>query len=224
MKAAVVVFPGTTCDFDAYDALKEGVGVDTEYVFYQTRDLSKYSLVVLPGGFTYGDYLRSGAIASRTPILDAVRDYVEKEWGFVVGICNGFQILTESRILPGALTRNHTNAFICKPVGLRIANAETPFTEEFEPGERLSLPIAHADGRYVADPATLQRLHKNRQIFLVYDPENPNGSVDNIAGITNEKQNVFGLMPHPERFWHPWLGSDVGIRFFRSLVRRVRHG
>ncbi len=143
MKAAVVVFPGTTCDFDAYDALQHGLGVDTDYVFYQTPDLSAYSLVVLPGGFTYGDYLRSGAIASRTPILEAVRTYVEREWGFVVGICNGFQILTESGILPGALTRNHTNAFICRPVGLRIANAETPFTEAFESCLELSKSNIH---------------------------------------------------------------------------------
>jgi len=222
MKAAVVIFPGSTCEQDAYFALKDGLGIDTHYVFHTQTDLNKYFLVVLPGGFTYGDYLRVGALAAKSPIIDALRTYVENEQGYVVGICNGFQILTEANILPGTLTRNLSNSFICKPVELTIENADTPFTRLFKEGEKVYLPIAHSDGRYVAPQEVLLRLIKRKQIFLKYHNWNPNGSVMNIAGISNSKFNVFGLMPHPERFSHRFIGSDIGLKFFKSILEEVR--
>lgn len=222
MKAAVVIFPGSTCEQDAYFALRDGLGIETHYLYHTQTDLSQYFLIVLPGGFTYGDYLRVGALAAKSPIIDALRSYVENEQGFVIGICNGFQILTEADILPGTLTRNLSNSFMCRPVELLIENADTPFTVLFEEGERIFLPIAHSDGRYVAPQEVLLRLIKRRQIFLKYHNQNPNGSIMNIAGISNEQFNVFGLMPHPERFSHKYIGSDVGLKFFKSILEEMK--
>ncbi|MFN3689838.1 MAG: phosphoribosylformylglycinamidine synthase subunit PurQ, partial [Fimbriimonadales bacterium] len=207
MKAGVVVFPGSNCDRDAYYALKEVLGYEVEYLWHaDARDLSDYGLVVLPGGFSYGDYLRPGAIARFARIMDCVRAYAERG-GLVLGICNGFQILCEAGLLPGALMRNLSLKFRCKPVHIRVENAETPFTCRYRFGEVLQLPIAHGDGRYVCDEATLQQLRARGQIIFRYcsptgalgDEWNPNGSVDHIAGVANAQFNVLGMMPHPER-------------------------
>lgn len=221
-RAAVVVFPGSNCDYDTEHVLSEVVGFEAERVWHENRDFSRYSLIVLPGGFSYGDYLRAGAIAALSPAVHALPDYIEREQGFVVGICNGFQILTEAHLLPGALLRNTSGKFICETVWLRVETAQTPFTEAFEPGELVDLPIAHAEGRYYAPELVLQELRDQDRILLTYHGRNPNGSLWNIAGITNERRNVFGLMPHPERNAEPLLGSGVGRRFFEGLYRAAR--
>ncbi|MFN7016562.1 MAG: phosphoribosylformylglycinamidine synthase subunit PurQ [Fimbriimonadales bacterium] len=223
MKAGVIVFPGSNCDRDAYYALKEVLGYDAEYLWHaDARDLSDYGLIILPGGFSYGDYLRPGAIARFARIMDCVREYAERG-GLVLGICNGFQILCEAGLLPGALTRNLSLKFRCKPVHIRVENAETPFTRRYRHGEVLQIPIAHGDGRYVCDEATLRQLRANRQILFRYcsptgelgDAWNPNGSVDHIAGVANARFNVLGMMPHPERACELLLGSEDGHRLLQ---------
>ncbi len=220
MRAGVIVFPGSNCDRDAFHALKDVLGYEVDYLWYADRpDLRNYGLIVVPGGFSYGDYLRPGAIARFAPIMDAVCDYAERG-GLVLGVCNGFQILCEAGLLPGALTRNVGLKFICKPVHIRVENAETPFTRRYREGEVLTIPIAHGDGRYVCDEAILQRLKTNRQVIFRYcspsgelgEAWNPNGSVDHIAGVANERFNVLGMMPHPERACEILLGSEDGRR------------
>ncbi|GIV04774.1 MAG: phosphoribosylformylglycinamidine synthase subunit PurQ [Fimbriimonadales bacterium] len=220
MKAGVIVFPGSNCDRDAYYALHDVLGYDTEYLWHaDARDLRPYGLIIVPGGFSYGDYLRPGAIARFAPIMDSLREYAERG-GLVLGVCNGFQILCEAGLLPGALTRNLSLKFRCKPVHIRVENAETPFTCRYRQGEVLQAPIAHGDGRYVCDDTTLQRLRDNGQIIFRYcsptgeldEAWNPNGSIDHIAGVANERFNVLGMMPHPERACELLLGSEDGKR------------
>jgi phosphoribosylformylglycinamidine synthase len=224
MRAAVVVFPGSNCDRDAYHALRDVLGYEVDYVWHAQPRLNGYALVVLPGGFSYGDYLRPGAIARFAPIMEAVRDYAERG-GLLIGICNGFQILCEAGLLPGALTRNIGLKFICKPVYVRVENNTTPFTRLFRRGEVLRLPIAHGDGRYVCDEATLRQMEAKGQIVLRYcapdgslsEAWNPNGSQDAIAGVANPTFNVLGLMPHPERACETLLGSRDGRRLLLPL-------
>lgn len=220
MRAGVIVFPGSNCDRDAYHALRDVLGYSVDYLWHADRpDLSQYQLIIVPGGFSYGDYLRPGAIARFAPIMDAVYEYAERG-GLVLGVCNGFQILCEAGLLPGALTRNIGLKFICKPVFIRVENTDTPFTRRYQEGEVLTIPIAHGDGRYVCDEAMLHRLQANRQILFRYcapdgtldEAWNPNGSVDHIAGVANERFNVLGMMPHPERACEILLGSEDGKR------------
>jgi len=220
MKAGVIVFPGSNCDRDAYYALRDVLGYAVDYLWHdEARDLGDYGLVVVPGGFSYGDYLRPGAIARFARVMDSLRAYAERG-GRVLGICNGFQILCEAGLLPGALTRNLGLKFRCMPVHIRVENANTPFTRRYRQGEVLRIPIAHGDGRYVCDEATLQQLRANGQIIFRYcSPTgeldaayNPNGSMEHIAGVANAQFNVLGMMPHPERACELLLGSDDGRR------------
>lgn len=225
MRAAVVVFPGSNCDADAFYALRDELGVQTDYVWHAETDLRGYDLVVIPGGFSYGDYLRCGAIARFSPVMRAVQAHADRG-GFVMGICNGFQILCESGLLPGALVRNEGMKFACKPVYLRVENTQSVFTRGYQPQQVIQIPIAHGEGRYVCDEPTLQQLREeNRILFRYCSPEgdssedwNPNGSVDFIAGVLNERGNVMGMMPHPERACNRGLGSADGCRLFESAL------
>ncbi len=219
-KAAVVVYPGSNCDYDTLWVLKEVVGVDAELVWHETKDLSPYSLVVLPGGFSYGDYLRAGAIARFSPATEALLEYAEKERGLVLGICNGFQVLTEAGLLPGALAKNTSRRFICRFVRLVVENAETPFTRLYEEGEEIELPIAHSEGRFYLPKGELESLEARRGVAFRY-VENPNGSLNSIAGIVNERWNVLGMMPHPERNSEEVLGDASGRRLFLSIKREI---
>jgi phosphoribosylformylglycinamidine synthase I len=218
VRAAVVVFPGSNCDHDTYYVLKELVGVETDLLWYRQTRLDRYDLIVLPGGFSYGDYLRAGAIARFAPVVQALPEYIEKQRGIVLGICNGFQILTEAGLLPGALARNISQKFICKTVKLRVKNNATPLTQLFRYGQIIELPIAHGEGRYVAPKDIIERLKRNRQILLTYYGENPNGSMESIAAIMNETGTVFGMMPHPERNSEKLLGTGDGLKIFQALV------
>jgi phosphoribosylformylglycinamidine synthase len=228
MRFGVVVFPGTNCDRDCWHVVKAVLNCDVDFVWHEERDVSRFDCIILPGGFSYGDYLRVGAIARFSPVMESVRDFAEKG-GLVIGICNGFQILVEAGLLPGALVRNKTIHFICKFVSLRVENADTPFTNQCEVGQVLRIPIAHNDGRYFCDKETLRRLERNRQIVFRYctpdgevkEEANPNGSVGNIAGIVNEKGNVLGMMPHPERASERLLGSEDGLFIWRSILSAV---
>jgi len=225
MKFGVVVFPGSNCDHDAFYALGEVLRQPVEFIWHQSEDLSGFDAVVLPGGFSYGDYLRTGAIARFSPVMRAVERFA-RSGGLVLGICNGFQILCEAELLPGALMRNRGLRFICRHVHIRVENAATPFTSSGVQGQVLRIPIAHADGNYVCDDATLGELQRNGQIVFRYcaadgriDPAaNPNGSLDAIAGVCNRERNVLGLMPHPERADEAVLGSTDGLVLLRSLV------
>ncbi len=219
MKFGVVVFPGSNCDHDCYHVLKHVLRKDTEFVWHKDSDISKYDCIVLPGGFSYGDYLRTGAIARFSPVMESVRKHADRG-KLVIGICNGFQILLEAGLLPGAMLRNRSLKFICKFVDLRVETTNTPFTRAARKGEFLHIPIAHGEGNYFADEATLFELKKNDQIVVTYK-ENPNGSLENIAGICNLKRNVFGLMPHPERASESELGSVDGLKIFQSIVESV---
>lgn len=223
----VAVFPGTNCDFDTYEALKY-LGAEVEYVWHEEKRLDRYDVIVLPGGFSYGDYLRTGAIAQFSPLMNALRDFIEKG-RFVIGICNGFQILLEARLLPGAMLVNRGLKFVCRHVYIRVENSNTPFTTLYKEGEVLKIPIAHHSGNYYVDSKTLEQLKRNAQIVFRYCSENgeiseesnPNGSVENIAGIVNEKRNILGLMPHPERACDNLLGSEDGQRLFLSLMKEA---
>lgn len=225
MKFGVVVFPGSNCDADAYYAIRDVLQQPVEYIWHQESDLHGVDCVILPGGFSYGDYLRCGAIARFSPVMQAVEEFA-RQGGLVIGICNGFQILCEAHLLPGALVRNEGLRFICKHVYLRVENAETPFTNRCQPGEVLCIPIAHGEGRYVCDRETLQELQANNQIVFRYcdstgaltKESNPNGSLANIAGIANDRFNVMGMMPHPERACEAILGSEDGLKIFQSIV------
>jgi phosphoribosylformylglycinamidine synthase len=222
---AVARFPGSNCDQDAYYVIRDVLNCPVEYVWHQDTDLRGADVVILPGGFSYGDYLRTGAVARFSPIMEAVRAHAERG-GYVLGICNGFQILCEAQLLPGALVRNRQCRFLCQYVNLRVENADTPFTNAYRPGQVLRIPIAHGEGRYVCDEATRQELETQQRILFRYTdaqgnptPEgNPNGSVGNIAGIANATFNVVGLMPHPERASEKILGSADGRGIFESLI------
>jgi phosphoribosylformylglycinamidine synthase len=227
MKAAVIRFPGSNCDQDCMLALRE-FGVDAEYVWHKETSVAAYDLIVLPGGFSYGDYLRCGAIARFSPVMRSVVEEAAKG-KFVLGICNGFQILCEAHLLPGALVRNRSLHFRCEHLFTRVENFTNPWLNTAVTGELLNIPIAHGEGSYLADPETLIQLNRNRQILLRYcdshgavtDAANPNGSLENIAGICNARFNVFGLMPHPERACDPRLGSVDGRVIFESILTRL---
>lgn len=217
MRIAVIVFPGSNCDVDLYEALGTVCGADVAYVSHHEHSLAGFDAVMLPGGFSYGDYLRAGAIARFTNIMPAIIK-MDEEGKPVFGTCNGFQILTEAGLLPGALKRNDSQRFVCKAVPLEVVNNQTLFTSRYRPHERISLPIAHADGSFYADQKTLDRLEANHQVVFRYAEENPNGSLRNIAGITNQRGNVLGMMPHPERAVEAILGNTDGLRLFKSLL------
>ena len=225
MKAGVVVFPGSNCDHDAYHVWKHVLGQPAVFLWHKDEDLQGSDLVILPGGFSYGDYLRTGAIARFSPIMKPVVAFA-KDGGLVLGICNGFQILLEAGLLPGAMLKNTKLKFICRHVHVRAEPAATPFTRQCRPGQVLHLPIAHHDGNYYADKATLAELEAHRQVVFRYcdaagklSPEaNPNGSAGHIAGICNREGNVLGMMPHPERAGEAILGSADGLGLFRSLL------
>lgn len=225
MRFGIVVFPGTNCDRDCWHVIANVVGCEAEFVWHEERDLSGFDCIVLPGGFSYGDYLRVGAVARFSPVMDTVKEFAD-QGGLVIGICNGFQILVEAGLLPGALLRNKTLHFICKFVSLRVENADTPWTNCCHVGQVLRIPIAHGDGRYYCDAETLEALERNRQIVFRYcTPEgqvteeaNPNGSIGNIAGIVNERGNILGMMPHPERASEMILGSTDGLLIWQSIL------
>ncbi len=226
MRFGVVVFPGSNCDVDCYHAAKEVLGQPTEYVWHQERDLSRFDCIVLPGGFSYGDYLRSGAIARFSPAMEAVAEAAE-QGKLVMGICNGFQILLESGLLPGAMLRNNHLQFRCEYRHLRLENNNTPFTNLGTTGQVLHIPIAHAEGNYFIDQAGLQELNKHNQVVFRYcdangviTPEsNPNGSLENIAGIVNKRGNVLGMMPHPERAAEDAVGCSDGKLVWASILK-----
>ena len=217
MKIAVIVFPGSNCDVDIYEALATVCHADVQYVSHREKSLAGFDAVMLPGGFSYGDYLRAGALARFTNIMPAIIQ-MANEGKPVFGTCNGFQILTEAGLLPGALKHNNSQQFICKTVPLEVVNNQTLFTTEYQAHERIALPIAHADGCYVASKDTLDQLEQIHQVVFRYAAENPNGSLRNIAGITNRRGNVLGMMPHPERAVENLLGNTAGRRLFESLL------
>lgn len=221
MKSAVIVFPASNCDRDAQVALKQMTGKDPHMVWHQDSELPEVDLVVLPGGFSYGDYLRCGAMAAQSKIMPAVKAHAEKG-GALIGICNGFQVLCESGLLPGALLRNAGLHFVCRPVGLEVHETQSAFTRKYSNGQRVVFPVAHGEGNYYADEETLNRLEgENRVVFRYANGQNPNGSARNIAGILNEKRNVLGLMPHPERVVDPQLGGTDGRAVFESLIESL---
>ena len=228
MKFGIVTFPGSTCDYDAYHAVVDALGEEGVYLWHKDHDLQDADVVVLPGGFSYGDYLRAGAIARFSPIMREVVAHAERG-GPVLGICNGFQIACEAGLLPGALLRNASLRFVSDMVRIRVENARTAFTGEYEPGQVLRVPIAHGDGRYTADERTLAELEARGQVVFRYvndagepaDEANPNGSMHAVAGIVNERGNVLGMMPHPERAVDELLGSHDGLALFESLLARV---
>jgi phosphoribosylformylglycinamidine synthase subunit PurQ / glutaminase len=225
MKIAVIQFPGSNCDQDCLRALTDGLRVPAEYLWHKETSVFGFDAVVLPGGFSYGDYLRCGAIARFSPIVKAIVRAANDGMP-VIGICNGFQILCEAGLLPGALIRNQSLHFVCQPVWLRVETDETPFTAKLDKERLLRMPVAHGEGSYFAEPATLAKLQSKRQVVFRYVDEsgkstresNPNGSMLNIAGICNEARNVVGMMPHPDRAWDRRLGSEDGKLLFESLV------
>ena len=216
MKFGVIVFPGSNCDHDAWYAAGSNLGHQAEFVWHDSEALGDVDVVILPGGFSYGDYLRCGAIAKFSKVMRAVRRFAE-DGGLVIGICNGFQILVESRLLPGALIRNRGLKFICKEVGLRVETTDSPFTNAATKGQVLRIPIAHGEGCYYADDGTLDELEAEDRVAFRY-VENPNGSLRDIAGILSRERNVLGMMPHPERAADPLMGSTDGLAVFRSMV------
>lgn len=228
MKFGIVTFPGSNCDYDAYHAVTEVLGEEAVYLWHKEHDLKGAEVLILPGGFSYGDYLRSGAIARFSPIMQEVAAHA-KSGGPILAICNGFQVACEAGLLPGALMRNAHLQFISALVHLRVENTDTMFTNLYDPGEVIAIPVAHGDGRYFAPPDVLDELESSRRIIFRYaDADgklsadaNPNGSERNIAGIINEGGNVLGMMPHPERACSPLLGSGDGVRLFESILARV---
>jgi phosphoribosylformylglycinamidine synthase subunit PurQ / glutaminase len=231
MKAAVLVFPGSNCDHDAYHALKHVVGVEVGFVWHKESTLAGYDAVVIPGGFTYGDYLRTGAMAKLSPVMEEVRRFAERG-GPVIGICNGFQILLEAGLLPGAMIVNESLRFVCDYVRIRAESGRTPFTTGIAQGAVLKIPVAHYQGNYFADGRTLAELEERNQVVFRYcEPDgtvsgaaNPNGSAGNIAGICSERGNVVGMMPHPERCAEAALGSADGRLLFDSMVAWLEGG
>ncbi len=228
MKFGVVVFPGSNCDHDAFYALGSVLHKPVEFIWHQSEDLLGCDAIILPGGFSYGDYLRTGAIARFSPVMKSLEKFA-KNGGLVLGICNGFQILLEAGLLPGAMMRNSGLRFICRQVHIRVEQTDSPFTNAAKPGQILTIPIAHSDGNYNCDEATLKDLETNEQVLFRYttldgkddDAGNPNGSAYNIAGICNRERNVAGLMPHPERAVEAALDSEDGLIIFRSMVEAL---
>lgn len=225
MKFAIIRFPGSNCDQDCFQALHESMNADVEYVWHKEHSVDGFDAIVLPGGFSYGDYLRCGAIARFSPVMSAVKK-AAVEGKLVIGICNGFQILCESGLLPGALVRNAGLHFVCADTTIRVETADSPFTSAIQDGAVLNIPVAHGDGCYTADPETLATLNKNNQVLVRYSDANglitpdanPNGSLENIAGIVNQERNVFGLMPHPDRAADKRTGSEDGKLIFQSML------
>jgi phosphoribosylformylglycinamidine synthase len=216
MKFGVITFPGSNCDHDAYYAVQTALGQPVTFLWHESHDLENCDVIIVPGGFAYGDYLRTGAIARFSPVMDSVARFAAGG-GLVLGICNGFQILCEAGLLPGALMRNAGLKFICKPVRVRVETTDTPFSNACQKGDVLTIPIAHMEGNYFCDEETLAALRREDRIVFRY-VENPNGSLDNIAGICNPGRNVLGMMPHPERASDKLLGSNDGVKVFQSLV------
>ncbi|MGE7622455.1 phosphoribosylformylglycinamidine synthase subunit PurQ [Viridibacillus sp. NPDC096237] len=221
MKFAVLVFPGSNCDLDMYHAIKDELGEEAEYVWHDAKDLSSYDGILLPGGFSYGDYLRCGAIARSSNVMTEVVKAAEAGKP-ILGVCNGFQILTEAGLLPGALLRNKNLKFMCRTVDLKVVNNKTQFTNQYAKDEVIKVPIAHGEGNYYCDEDTLQSLKDNNQIVFTYSSENPNGSLEDIAGIVNERGNVLGMMPHPERAVNELIGGSDGLAVFKSIVKQWR--
>ena len=220
MKFAVIVFPGSNCDVDMFHAIKDELGEEVDYIWHDAENLDEYDAILLPGGFSYGDYLRCGAISRFANAMKAVQKAAEQGKP-ILGVCNGFQILVESGLLPGALMRNENLKFMCRTVQLRVENNETMFTSQYEKGAVINIPIAHGEGNYYCDEATLKELEEKNQIAFRY-VDNPNGSVSDIAGIVNEKENVLGMMPHPERAVSELLGGAEGLKVFQSILKHWR--
>ena len=231
MKFGIVVFPGSNCDHDAYHATKHVLGQDAEFIWHKDTDLKGADVLILPGGFSYGDYLRTGAIARFSPVMKEVVEFAARG-GPVLGVCNGFQILLEAGLMPGAMLRNRTVKFVCAHVNVRVEQTDTPFTSAARKGQVLRIPIAHGEGNYFAAPDVLAKLEANRQVIFRYttpdgeatDESNPNGSINSIAGLCNEARNVVGLMPHPERACESSLGSADGLVILDSVVQSVKSG
>jgi phosphoribosylformylglycinamidine synthase len=225
LKVAIIVFPGSNCDHDAYYSFKKILNVETDFVWHKESNLDNYDLVVLPGGFSYGDYLRCGAISRFSPVMKSVVANADKG-KLVIGICNGFQILTESGLLPGALIKNENRQFVCKDVRLKVDNSNTIFTNLCDDGELITIPIAHGEGNYYCEKNILDGLKNNNQIIFRYvdvkgninNHSNPNGSIDNIAGIINKQGNVLGMMPHPERNAESLIGNGDGLKILKSIL------
>ena len=226
MRFGIVTFPGSNCDYDCYRAVKDHLKCQVEYIWHRERSLNQCDCVILPGGFSYGDYLRTGAIARFSPIMQEVIEFADSG-GPVIGICNGFQILLESGLLPGAMLVNRHLQFICKTVHLKVVNNNLPFTNKLVKNQLIRIPIAHKEGNYFADDSTLRKLEDNNQVVFRYSDcdgrvnkdSNPNGSLNNIAGITNKKGNILGMMPHPERAMEELLGSADGSLIFDSIKK-----
>lgn len=227
-KFGVVVFPGSNCDHDAYYVLNKILDYDVKFLWHKEEDMNGFDVIILPGGFSYGDYLRSGAIARFSPIMNKVIEFAENG-GYLIGICNGFQILLEAGLLPGVMLRNESLQFVCKDVYLKIENEDTAFTKGIDSEKPLKIPVAHGDGNYFTDEQTLKSLEENNQVVFRYSSangivdkkNNPNGSVSNIAGIINKKGNVLGMMPHPERCSDPVLRKTDGSLIFKALVNNI---
>ena len=227
-KISIIIFPGSNCDRDLFVAVEKCLGIKPEYVWHNCSHIKKTDMILIPGGFSFGDYLRSGAIAKFSPIMSKVIDFANNG-GYLIGICNGFQILTESGLLPGALLHNTNNKFICKNVYLKVKNHNTLITNQYDE-KAIKIPIAHGEGRFFADSNTLKDLEKNNQILFQYCDENgniseknnPNGSLLNIAGVCNKNRNVFGMMPHPERAADPLLSNTDGINLFKSILSHIK--
>ncbi|MGI5911876.1 MAG: phosphoribosylformylglycinamidine synthase subunit PurQ [Syntrophomonadaceae bacterium] len=229
MKFAVIVFPGSNCDADCYHVIKNVLNQEVDYVWHKQENLSSYDAVILPGGFSYGDYLRTGAIARFSPIMSALVDFA-RQGGLVIGICNGFQILLEAGLLPGAMLRNKSLRFVCETVYLQVHSSKTPFTNQLQEGQLIRVPMAHGEGNYFCDSPTLEDLKRNNQIVFTYsgpngeasEEYNPNGSQANIAGIINREGNVLGMMPHPERCAEDVLGGTDGYHIFASMINWLK--
>lgn len=228
MKFGILVFPGSNCDHDCQYVISEILQQQASLIWHKETSLNGFDAIIIPGGFSYGDYLRTGAIARFSPVMREVERF-SLDGGIVLGICNGFQILLEAGLLPGAMLRNGSLRFICRDTYVRVENNNSPFTRQYREGEVLKLPIAHAEGNYYADPDTLLKLKENRQIIFRYtteagealDSANPNGAIDNIAGICNEERNILGMMPHPERCSEMALGREDGKKIFQSIIESV---
>jgi len=217
MKFGVIVFPGSNCDHDAFFAVSNNLGQQAQYIWHDSASLGDVDAVILPGGFSYGDYLRCGAIAKFSPVMQAVKKFAA-DGGLVLGVCNGFQILVEAGLLPGALIRNRSLKFICRELRLRIGTTNSPFTSMATPGQEIRLPIAHGEGCYVADERTLDELEAEDRVAFRYI-DNANGSMREIAGVLNRERNVMGMMPHPERRTEPLMGSTDGLFVFQSMLQ-----